>query len=49
MEAGPDAFVLTRAIVTDLLPAAEAVRGGRSANWTKGHLTARGRRGKIPL
>jgi two-component system secretion response regulator SsrB len=28
MEAGADAFVLKRAIVTDLLPAVDAVRGG---------------------
>jgi two-component system secretion response regulator SsrB len=48
MEAGADAFVLKRAIVIDFLPATEAVRGGRSAYWTKGQLTAHGRRGKIP-
>jgi DNA-binding NarL/FixJ family response regulator len=29
-EAGADAFVLKRAIATDLLPAVELVRGGRS-------------------
>ena len=30
MEAGADAFVVKRAIATDLLPAVELVRGGRS-------------------
>ena len=30
MEAGADAFVLKRAIATDLLPAVELVRGGRT-------------------
>jgi two-component system secretion response regulator SsrB len=30
VEAGVDAFVLKRAIATDLLPAVELVRGGRS-------------------
>jgi two-component system secretion response regulator SsrB len=30
VEAGADAFVLKRAIATDLLPAVELVRGGRS-------------------
>ena len=35
MAAGADAFVLKRAIVTDLLPAVEAVRHARrSACWT---------------
>jgi len=34
-QAGADAFVLKRAIVTDLLPAVEAVRHARrSACWT---------------
>jgi len=32
MEAGADAFVLKRAIATDLLSAVDAVRGGRSAD-----------------
>ena len=37
MEAGADAFVLKRAIVTDLLPAVEAVRGnGAAAQVGKG-------------
>jgi hypothetical protein len=30
VDAGADAFVLKRAIATDLLPAVELVRGGRS-------------------
>ena len=30
MEAGADAFVLKRSIVTDLLPAVDLVRGGKS-------------------
>jgi DNA-binding NarL/FixJ family response regulator len=36
MEAGADAFVLKRAIATDLLPAVELVRGGRRAEHVNG-------------
>jgi len=36
MEAGADAFVLKRAIVTDLLPAVEAVRAHRGAAAASG-------------
>ena len=34
IEAGADAFVLKRAIATDLLPAVDAVRGGQSVETT---------------
>jgi two-component system secretion response regulator SsrB len=37
MEAGADAFVLKRAIATELLSAVDAVRGGRSAEVSAGN------------
>jgi DNA-binding NarL/FixJ family response regulator len=37
MEAGADAFVLKRAIATELLSAVDAVRGGRSAEASAGN------------
>jgi two-component system secretion response regulator SsrB len=45
MEAGADAFVLKRAIATDLLPAVERVRGTRKA----GGIAAPGRSRHNPL
>jgi DNA-binding NarL/FixJ family response regulator len=36
MEAGADAFVLKRAIATELLAAVELVRGGRSSGPSTG-------------
>ena len=45
MEAGADAFVLKRAIATDLLPAVEFVRGGRSAGASMSERLKEGKSG----